>query len=123
MKKRISRKPNSEILIKSEGGGGLASYYSKEYRNLLISTNYGERTLQIASRKVDSLRTKGEIRNIINNTNTGDIDIERIQETHNGSIDSIRMYNYAIFFGGSISRNANTTLGNRRYFPPLLIMR
>ena len=69
--------------------------------------NYGERTLQIASLNVDSLRTQDSIYSTIHNLNTNNIDIACIQETHNDRIDSFSILDYTIFFGGCITNYEN----------------
>ena len=74
---------------------------STRYDTRDINMNYGNRTLQITSMNVDTLRTKESIYALILNLESNKVDIACIQETHNERNDNVDIGNYKIFFGGN----------------------
>ena len=64
-----------------------------------IGINKGNMIVNISTMNVDTLRTMGGIDSLITNLEN-EIDISRIQETHNNLNGYIEKENYTIFFSG-----------------------
>ena len=60
----------------------LSKLHDKQQRENILGTSYNDRTIQIASMNVDSLRTAESIHSTIHNISNNNIDIACIQETH-----------------------------------------
>ena len=74
---------------------------------MLLNTKPHNRTLQIASMNVDTMRTKESIFSVIDNIFINKIDIACIQETHNINGNETETDNYKIYFAKAIKENDN----------------